>query len=222
IGRQKEACECYHRAASSRPSFGDAYWSLANLKTYRFSQDEVDRMRTAEAAPVVDPVDRYHLCFALGKAFEDRHEFADSWQFYERGNALKRAESRYDPDDVENDTSAQIEICTAQFFAAREGVGAMDPDAIFIVGLPRSGSTLIEQVLASHSKVEGMQELPNVQRIVLAMQCRQSERDEPRYPRLLADLPPEEFRRLGVSYIADARPYRRKKSFFIDKMPNNF
>ena len=179
-------------------------------------------MRTEEAAPVVDPVDRYHLCFALGKALEDRCQFADSWQFYERGNALKRAESRYDPDDVEQDTSAQKEACTAQFFADRKGVGATDPDAILIVGLPRSGSTLIEQILASHSKIEGTQELPNLQRIVLGMQHRQSDRDGPRYPRQLAELRPEDFQRLGEKYMEDARPYRRKKPFFIDKMPNNF
>jgi tetratricopeptide (TPR) repeat protein len=222
IGRQKEACECYQAAASIRPSFGDAYWSLANLKTYRFSEDEVDRMRREEAAPAAAPVDRYHLCFALGKAFEDRREFATSWQFYERGNALKRAESRYDPDDVEKDTSTQIDVCTAEFFAARKGVGATDPDAILIVGLPRSGSTLLEQVLASHSKVDGTQELPNVQRILLGMQKPQSDRDEPRYPRVLAELAPDHFRRLGESYMADARPYRNKKPFFIDKMPNNF
>ena len=222
IGRQKEACECYHAAASGRPGFGDAYWSLANLKTYRFSQDEVDRMRTEEAASAADPVDRYHLCFALGKAFEDRREFANSWQFYERGNALKRAESHYDPRVVETDASMQIEVCTAQFLAARKGVGVTDPDAILIVGLPRSGSTLIEQMLASHSKVEGTQELPNVQRIVLGMQNGQSDLDKPRYPRVLADLAPEDFRTLGESYMADVRAYRKKKPFFIDKMPNNF
>jgi tetratricopeptide (TPR) repeat protein len=221
-GRQQEACECYHAAASSRPSFGDAYWSLANLKTYRFSQHEVERMRTEEAAPVADPVDRYHLCFALGKAFEDRQEFADSWQFYERGNALKRAQIHYVPGDVENDTSMQANICTAEFFAARKNVGAMDPDAILIVGLPRSGSTLIEQMLASHSRVEGAGELPSVRRVVLGMQNGQANRDDPRYPRVLAELPPGDFCTLGETYMADARHYRKKKPFFVDKMPNNF
>src|SRR5262252_4775811 len=168
VGRQKEATESYQTAAATRPSFGDAYWSLANLKTYRFSQDEIARMRAEEAAPAADPVDRYHLCFALGKAFEDRNEYAESWQFYERGNALKRTESRYHPDITETNTRKQIEICTAEFFAAR--AGAPDPDPIFIVGLPRSGSTLIEQVLASHSQVEGTQELADIQRIILGLQ----------------------------------------------------
>ena len=123
-------------------------------------------MRAEEAAPAADTVDRYHLCFALGKAFEDRNEFAESWQFYERGNALKRAESHYRPEIMETNTRQQMEVCTAQFFAARAGVGVQDPDPIFIVGLPRSGSTLIEQILASHSQVEGTQELPDIQRIV--------------------------------------------------------
>jgi hypothetical protein len=222
VGRPKEATDSYHAAAAARPSFGDAYWSLANLKTYRFSPEEIAHMRAEEAAPDAPPVDRYHLCFALGKAFEDRNEYAESWQFYERGNALKRAESRYHPDITETNTRKQIEVCTAQFFAARAGVGVPDSDPIFIVGLPRSGSTLIEQILASHSQVEGTQELADVQCIVLGLQGHQSDLDDPRYPGVLAELAPEDFRRLGERYMTDTRAYRKRKPFFIDKMPNNF
>src|SRR5262249_35911225 len=169
MGRQEEAIESYHAAAGIRPSFGDAYWSLANLKTYHFSQDEISRMRAEEAA-ATHAVDRYHLCFALGKAYEDWNEYAESWQFYECGNRLKRAESRYDPEITETDTRRHIEVCTAQFFGARAGFGIPDPDPIFIVGLPRSGSTLLEQILASHSQVEGTHELSDIQRIVLGLQ----------------------------------------------------
>ena len=153
VGQQKEAISCYQAAAAIKPSFGDAYWSLANLKTYRFSEEEIASMRAEEASPAARPVDRYHLCFALGKAYEDRNKYAESWQFYERGNALKRAETRYRPEIIEINTRKQIEVCTAEFFAARGGFGAPDSDPIFIVGLPRSGSTLIEQILASHSQV---------------------------------------------------------------------
>ena len=222
VGRQKETIECYQTAAALRPSFGDAYWSLANLKTYRFSQDELTRMRAEESAPDVRPVDRYHLCFALGKACEGRGEYAESWQFYECGNRLKRAESRYDPNPIEDNTRRQIEVCTAQFFAARAGFGLTDPDPIFVVGLPRSGSTLVEQVLASHSQMEGSQELYDIQRIVVDMRGSQPDPGRPRYPGVLADLPTEEFRRLGERYLADTRVYRTGKPFFIDKMPNNF
>jgi len=228
VGRQKEAIGSYQRAAAVRSSFGDAYWSLANLKTYRFSEDEIVRMRAEEAAPATHPVDRYHLCFALGKAYEDRNEYTESWQFYERGNRLKRAESRYDPEITEIRTREQTEVCTAQFFAERAGVGVTDPDPIFIVGLPRSGSTLLEQILASHSQVEGTQELSDIQRIVLELQGTRSAVDDPRVPRLqrypgaLADLAPEDFRRLGERYITGTRAYRKGKLFFIDKMPNNF
>jgi tetratricopeptide (TPR) repeat protein len=231
-GQQKEATESYRRATSARPSFGDAWWSLANLKTYRFSEGEMERMRTEEAAPGIQPVDRYHLCFALGKAFEDWREYEESWQYYERGNALKRAESRYHPGITEANTRRQIDVCTTQFFAARAGVGVPDPDPIFVVGLPRSGSTLIEQILASHSKVEGTQELPDIQRMVLEMQGRQSNPGDPgvrtgnddAYPSVLAELPPDDFRRLGERYMTDTRVYRKSahKPFFIDKMPNNF
>jgi tetratricopeptide (TPR) repeat protein len=225
VGRPKEAIESYQTAAAVRPSFGDAYWSLANLKTYRFSKDEIAHMRAAEAAPATDAVDRYHLCFALGKAYEDRNEYAESWQFYERGNLIKRAESRYDPEITETDTRKQIEVYTAQFFAARAGVGVPDPDPIFIVGLPRSGSTLLEQILASHSQVEGTQELYEIQRIALGLKRAGSGFEDPslpRYPGVLADLAPEDCRRLGERYITDTRAYRRDKPFFIDKMPNNF
>jgi tetratricopeptide (TPR) repeat protein len=222
IGRQKEGIESYRTAAASKPGFGDAYWSLANLKTYDFSEEEIARMRAEEAAPTAQPVDRYHLCFALGKAYEDRNEYAESYQFYERGNRLKRAEIRYDPEIIETNTRKQIEVCTAQFFAARAGFGAPDPDPIFIVGLPRSGSTLVEQILASHSQVEGTHELADVQRIVLELQGPGLDLHDPRYPGVLADLSPEEFRKLGERYLTDTRAYRVHKPFFIDKMPNNF
>jgi len=222
VGRQKEAAESYQTAAAARPSFGDAYWSLANLKIYPFSQNEIARMRAEEAAPAAHSADRYHLCFALGKAFEDLNDYAESWRFYERGNALKRIESRYHPEITEANTRKQIEVCTSQFFAARTSFGVPDPDAIFILGLPRSGSTLIEQILASHSQVEGTQELSDLQDIVLEMKQHPSDLDDPRYPGLLAKLAPEEFRGMGERYMTDTRAYRGDEPFFIDKMPNNF
>jgi tetratricopeptide (TPR) repeat protein len=222
VGRQKEAIECYQAATALRTSFGDAWWSLANLKTYRFSQDEIASMRSEEAAPGTHPVDRYHLCFALGKAYEDKKDYSESWQFYERGNALKRAESLYHPEITETNASRQIEVCTEKFFAKRTGIGVPDPDPIFILGLPRSGSTLIEQILASHSQVEGTQELTDIPRIVLEMDGPRSDPHNPRYPGALADLPREEFQKLGKRYMADTRPYRGDRPFFIDKMPNNF
>jgi tetratricopeptide (TPR) repeat protein len=222
VGRQKEAVEAYRTAAAARPSFGDAWWGLANLKTYRFSEDEIARMRDWEAAPSADPVDRYHLCFALGKAYEDRNAYAESWQFYERGNRLKRAESRYLPEIIETEARRQIELCTARFFAARAGAGAPDPDPIFIVGLPRSGSTLIEQILASHSRVEATHELNDIQRIAFEMRGPQQDSRSSTYPDVLAELSAAEFRSLGERYTSCTRSYRRGKPFFIDKMPNNF
>jgi tetratricopeptide (TPR) repeat protein len=222
IGHQKEAIDCYSMAASIRPSFGDAYWSLANLKTYRFSDNEIARMCTEEAAPHAEGVDRYHLCFALGKAYEDRMQYAESWQFYERGNALKLAESLYDPEIIEINARKLMEVCTAEFFEGHATVGAPDPDPIFIVGLPRSGSTLVEQILASHSQVDGTQELLEVPRIVREMEAPRSDPYHPRYPGVLAELAPDQFRSLGERYISDTRVYRGSKPFFIDKMPNNF
>jgi tetratricopeptide (TPR) repeat protein len=222
IGRSAEAIESYRAAAAARPDFGDAYWSLANLKTYRFTDGEIECMRAEEAASSRLAPDRYHLCFALGKAYEDRGDYAESWRFYERGNAHKRAESRYRPEILEHNTRKQIETCTPEFFAARAGFGAQDADPIFIVGLPRSGSTLVDQILASHSQVEGTQELSDIQRFVLALQGRDPDLDNPRYPGVLQDMQPAEFRRLGQQYLQDTRIFRTNKPYFIDKMPNNF
>ena len=223
IGRQQEAIEEYRAALAARPEFGDAWWSLANLKTYRFSPADIEHMRAAEAAPTTPPVDRYHLSFALGKACEDRGEFSESWGFYERGNALKHAENRYIPEITETNTRLQSAVCTREFFAARAGWGVPDPDPIFVVGLPRSGSTLIEQILASHSLVEGTQELADIQRIVLELRGRATDLENPRFPGVLAELGAEEFRKFGARYMEETRIYRRTgRPFFIDKMPNNF
>jgi tetratricopeptide (TPR) repeat protein len=222
LGRQPEAIEAYRAAASARPSYGDAYWSLANLKTYRFPADEVARMRADEAADTTALVDRFHLCFALGKAFEDLGDYAESFGYYERGNALKKSQTRYRPEPIERNTRLQKSICTREFFAARHGVGSQDPSPIFVVGLPRSGSTLLEQILASHSAVEGTMELADIPRMVLELQGREPEGDNPRYPRVLEELAPGDFLRLGEKFIADTRVYRTGKAFFIDKMPNNF
>jgi tetratricopeptide (TPR) repeat protein len=222
IGQQRQAVESYRAAAAARPGFGDASWSLANLKTYRFTDAEIARMRGEESALGVALVDRYHLCFALGKALEDREEYEASWQYYERGNALKRAESRYRPQILETNTAKQIEVCTAHFFAKRQGFGTSAADPIFILGLPRAGSTLLEQILASHSQVEGTQELADIPRMVLALQDRIPNFDNPRYPGVLAEMTAEDFLKLGEKYLADTRVYRTNKPFFIDKMPNNF
>jgi tetratricopeptide (TPR) repeat protein len=228
LGRQQEAIESYRTAAAVRSGYGDAYWSLANLKTYRFSEEEIAQMRVHEAAQTTAPEDRFHLCFALGKALEDRGEFAESFLYYERGNALKKSQSGYRPEPVERNTRLQKSICTREFFAARVGAarqGAAQPDEavpIFVVGLPRSGSTLLEQILASHSRVEGTMELADIPRIVLELQGREVESDNPRYPRVLEELTAEDFHRLGARYLSDTRTYRTGKPYFVDKMPNNF
>ena len=222
VGRQQEAIESYRAAAGARRSFGDAYWSLANLKTYRFTAEEIERMRTEETAPGTQLTDRYGLCFALGKALEDQEDYAASWCYYERGNAIKRAQSRYRPECTETNTRKQIEVCTGELFAAHVGTGVPDADPIFIVGLPRAGSTLVEQILASHSRVEGTQELYDIERIVRELHGSGLNADNPRYPGVLTELRPEDFRRLGERYLTDTRVYRNDKPFFIDKMPNNF
>jgi tetratricopeptide (TPR) repeat protein len=219
VGRQTEAIESYRRAAEVRPSFGDAYWSLANLKTYRFPDEEIAAMRRAESDPSTPVVDRYHLDFALGKALEDRGEYQQSFHFYSQGNALKKAETRYDRASFERNARRQTEVCTRQFFTTHEGWGCPAPDPIFIVGLPRAGSTLLEQILASHSAVEGTKELAEIPRLVHVL----SGRESTEYPDVLATLTPGQCRQFGEQFIAETRIYRTSgRPFFIDKMPNNF
>ena len=222
LGKTQEAIDSYRAAAAVRPNFGETYWSLANLKIYRFTDGEIARMRSEEASAGTQPVDRYHLCFALGKAFEDRAEYAESFIYYERGNALKKTECRYRPDPLERNARLQASVCTREFFAARRDVGCPDRSPILVVGLPRSGSTLIEQILASHSQVEGTMELADIPRMVQDLQGREAAGATPRYPGILAGMKPEDFRRLGEKYLGDTRVYRTGKPRFIDKMPNNF
>ena len=221
LGRQDEAVAAYRGAIAVRPSFGEAYWSLANLKTYRFTDAELERMRVEEGRLTVQPADRYHFCFALGKGLEDRREYAESFTYYDRGNALKRKESRYRPETLEKSLRRQREICTAEFFAARQRWGFESAAPIFVLGLPRSGSTLIEQILASHSEVEGTMELANVPRLVGTLGGHDPWR-ESRYPDVLADLSADQCREFGAAYLNDTLDYRTGKPHFIDKMPNNF
>ncbi len=222
LGRQREAIEAYRAAAALRPDFGDAYWSLANLKTYRFEQSHIDAMRTLEAAETTQLADRYHLCFALGKSLEDMAQYDESFQYYARGNSLKKSESGFRLDSIESNAREQQRVCTPELFARLQAGGCPDPDPIFIVGLPRAGSTLLEQILASHSKVEGTAELADIQRIVLELAGREMHGVVSRYPSTLADLTNEQLRRFGEQYIKDTRAYRSGRPFFIDKMPNNF
>jgi predicted Zn-dependent protease len=222
LGRTPEAIDSYRAAAAVRTNYGDAYWSLANLKTYRFGDAEIARMRHEEASAKTSLADRFHLCFALGKALEDRADYAESFEFYARGNALKKTTIRYRPEPLERNARLQASICTREFFALRRGFGSPNRSPIFIVGLPRSGSTLIEQVLASHSRVEGTMELADIPRLAQELQGREIPVGDPRYPGVLAELGPEDFKRFGEKYLTDTLVFRTGKPFFIDKMPNNF
>jgi tetratricopeptide (TPR) repeat protein len=222
LGKQQDAIDSYRTAIGIKPGYGDAYWSLANLKTYKFPDADIVQMRTQEKAPGVALEDRYHLCFALGKALEDRADYAESFQYYERGNALKKAETRFRIEPLERNTRLQKQVCTADFFAARRDYGCPTDEPIFIVGLPRAGSTLLEQILASHSQVEGTLELPDIPRLVAELQGRDPNPVNPLYPGNLADLDRDTVRRYGERFLADTRIYRTDKPRFIDKMPNNF
>ena len=220
-GEQATAVECYRQAAQLRPGFGEPYWSLANLKTYRFEEAELAQMRKYETLPHAQQVDRYHLCFALGKGLEDRQSYAESFGYYARGNALRKEANRYRPGPQEHAARRLIKLCGEPFFSARAGWGSSSQMPIFILGLPRSGSTLLEQILASHSLVEGTMELADIPRLVGSLGGRQPG-EATHYPDILSELTENQCRDFGADYLRDTLAYRKGKPRFIDKMPNNF
>ena len=216
-----DAIAAYHAACKERPDYGDAYWSLANTKTYVFDDNELDCMRLHESSGGVSGDDRIHLCFAIGKALEDRGEYDSSFEFYERGNELRRAQSGYSAERTSNLVRKQIDVCTSELFAERGDLGSQSPDPIFIVGLPRAGSTLLEQILASHSMVDGTMELHEILGLAQRLGGR-SAGGEPAYPQNLWNIEDDYFERFGDKFISDTSDYRGEAPFFIDKMPNNF
>ncbi|HEY5718747.1 MAG TPA: sulfotransferase [Gammaproteobacteria bacterium] len=222
-GRQPDSIAAYRRSIELAPGFGEAYWSLANLKTFGFSSAELDTMRAQLVRPGLTDEDRLHLHFAIGKALEDAGEYAGSFEHYAAGNRLRRATTGYDADETTAHMQRCKELFSEEFFTRRKGWGAAAPDPIFIVGLPRSGSTLIEQVLSSHSAVEGTMELPDVISIARALGGRKTRGETSRYPEVLATLDARELRALGEQYLERTRIQRKTDApLFIDKMPNNF
>ena len=220
VGDQERAVASYRAAIAARPGHGDAYYALANLKTYRFTEAELAAMQGQAARTDIGFMDRVHLAFALGKAFEDRAEHAPAFRFYELGNDLKRLQTGYDADRMTAEMDAQKKVCTSELFESKANVDSRVRDPIFILGLPRAGSTLLEQILASHSQIDGTLELPNI--LALAHKLRGRKAGKSRYPEVLHDLDADQFAEIGDRYIEDTRIHRQGAPFFIDKMPNNF
>ena len=221
-GRVEDAIDSYKHAYGLKPDFGDAYWSLANLKTYEFSDEELARMRELVNDKTVELDDLAHLHFALGKALEDQEEYQDSFSHYEKGNSIRKKQTRYEASAMSARLKLQRWVCNEAFFAGRDGVGCEAPDPIFIVGLPRAGSTLLEQILASHSQVDGTLELHHISSIAQKLDSRRRQRDAPRYPGTLGQLRHETFRAIGEQFMTETKVHRGNAPFFIDKMPNNF
>ena len=221
-GQTEDAIDSYRRAIKKYAAHGEAYYSLANLKLFSFSDEEIQAMEAQESNLGISHQSRIYLNFALGKAYEDKGLFDKAFMFYERGNAFKKSQSRYKASDLTAEFKAQTEVFDDAFIASHANTGFTSPDPIFIVGLPRSGSTLLEQILASHSQVDGTMELPNM--LALAQKLRRGERMSAvnHYPGILKELPAEQFLEFGEKFIDETRVHRGSAPFFIDKMPNNF
>ncbi len=222
MGRVDDAIEAYRRSYSVKPEYGDAFWSLANLKTYRFSPKERQHMRDHEANSATPLNDKIHLCFALGKDLEDSEKFEEAFSCYSRGNALKNDLEKFDRKPMNKAYDTQKKLFDAAFFKRHEKTGCPAPDPIFIVGLPRAGSTLLEQILSSHSQVDGTMELANIIGLAHRLNGREVLQDNPRYPGILNEIAPSDLTKMGEEYIKDTQYHRQGAAFFIDKMPNNF
>ena len=222
VGQQQRAIEAYRQAISLQPSFGDAWWSLANLKTFRFEDDDIEAMRLETGRSTCSPDDYLHLCFALGKALEGRKQYDESFHYYQLGNGIKEEASGYEADDTEQSVQRLKAVCSRECFSAAEGHGNPSPDPIFIVGLPRSGSTLLEQILASHSQVDGTKELAFILAMVRRLGGKRKKSELSRYPEILTELSASRLSDLGQEYIDRSQIQRGTAPFFIDKMPNNF
>lgn len=221
-GRSDAAITSYQEALRTDPSNGDAWYALANLKTYRFSDEELRRMQSAQQSVDLSFMARVHIAFALGKAFEDRGDYPAAFDNYHIGNTLKQKQTRYTTDQMQSEFTAQKTYCSADVMQAQSHQGCTAPDPIFIVGLPRAGSTLIEQILASHSQVDGTLELPNILSLAHRLRGRNLVNDRDRYPRVLGELLPGDLRALGEDYLTNTKIHRQSAPFFTDKMPNNF
>lgn len=221
-GDYDAAVRSYREAVESQPQHGEAYYSMANLKVYTFDDDEIRKLHQQEADQNLPHTDRIYICFALGKAYEDKLDFETSFKYYERGNRLKKAQSRYSAEQMSEDLRAQRDVCTAELFEQRSGSGNDAPDPIFIVGLPRAGSTLLEQILASHSRVDGTLELPNILSLSQRLRRRGRKEGGDGYPAILGELTADELQKFGERFITDTSIHRKSAPFFIDKMPNNF
>ena len=221
-GEFDQAVSLYRKAYQTKPDHGDAYWSLANTKSYEFTEDELARMEALAADPATNESDRIQICFALGDAYEGRGDYERSFGYYRQGNALKQPRTYHRPKHLQVRIDTQIEVCTEELFARRAGLGCPAPDPIFIVGLPRAGSTLLEQILSSHSHVDGTMELHNILNLAKRLRGRDEPGGKPRYPAILDELDDDYFRRFGEQFIDDTRAYRSDAPLFVDKMPNNF
>ena len=221
-GKNEAGVQNYRQAYKANPTHGEAYFSLANLKTYKFAETEVNDMLAQVASKDLTYRDRIHFLFALGKAHEDRKDYQKSFEFYKQANDLGRKQMRYDAEKMSLGLAGQMEVCTSDLFEAQSGKGCLAPDPIFIVGLPRAGSTLLEQIIASHSQVDGTQELGNILSLAHTLRGRGRTAETSQYPKILHKLSGEELTQLGENFIDDTRIHRGDAPFFIDKMPNNF
>jgi tetratricopeptide (TPR) repeat protein len=223
LGQSAESIEAYRRALALAPNLGEAWWSLANLKTFQFTEADVAAMTAQAARDEISDEDRFHLHYALGKAAEDARDFPRAFAHYEKGAALRREGLDYDAEETSRHVRRSKALFTGEFLAERAGQGCPAPDPIFIVGLPRAGSTLLEQILSSHSQVEGTQELPDIISMARRLGGRAKRASEGRYPDALAELTPADLKALGEEYLSRAAVHRKLgRPFFIDKMPNNF
>jgi tetratricopeptide (TPR) repeat protein len=221
LGDQEGSLKAYRAAIAAKPDFGEVYWSMANLKIFNFEDEEVAAMENQLEDGNLDDSAEIHFRFSLGKAYEDQNDHDRAWHYYHSGNQKQRMQVSYDSVEFQNRQNEIIEVFSREFIEEHEGNGFEASDPILIVGLPRSGSTLVEQILASHSQVEGTSELPNLGKI--AHSIGRYRTDNKQFPVSCRDLRKRDWRAYGMQYMDETRRHREEGTpFFTDKMPNNF
>jgi len=221
-GKQAEAISSLHKAIDHDPYHSEAWYQLADMKVYRFTDGQVEALRRAVDHAPKGSGEEINLCFALARALEGRGEAGEAFEFYARGNNARNRSAQFSPEEHMRFVAAVKNTCTPELVRELEGVGCPDDAPIFIVGLPRAGTTLVEQIVTAHSQVDGVMELAHIATLVKELNFRQQKRNRPTYPQALAAIDDDEFREIGEAYIERSRILRGSAPHFVDKMPNNF
>ena len=222
LGKTQDAIQSYKSSYKLKPDHGEAFFSLSNLKTYSFDNNEIEQMKSQLNRVDLPLKEQTYFHFALAQAFETKNDFDNAFFHLKNGNRIKNQQSNYTIKKMDSELQSQIDICDSNFFNNMGSGGCKTKDPIFILGLPRAGSTLVEQILASHSMIDGTLELPNILTMAQSLRGDDIYGEKGNYPKSMSSLSKEKRIKMGEAFINDTQMHRQDAPMFTDKMPNNF